>query len=157
VWDGTRSALDHYGTAQETDVRTSTAGIFGQNVLPQEQVAGPGKGVIAFHNMTEWQNWFTGLGGSSSSVQSQFVEDGSFVKWRELSVVYTLDAPWVESRLGFSSALIRLAGRNLVTWTKYKGLDPETNLGGAEFLTQGIDYFQNPQTRSIVVAVTLSR
>jgi hypothetical protein len=79
------------------------------------------------------------------------------VKWRELSLAYTADQPWVRSRLGVSSAVLRLAGRNLHTWTKYKGLDPETNLGGAEFLTQGFDFFQNPQTRSFVVAVTLNR
>lgn len=54
-------------------------------------------------------------------------------------------------------ARIVVAGRNLKTWTKYKGLDPETNLGGSEFLTQGIDFFQNPQTRSFVVAFTLNR
>lgn len=157
VWDGTRSALDRFGTSQETLVRSSTAGVFGQNVLPQETVAGPGAGKTAFGTPSQWQNWFTGLGGSSSSVQSQFVEDGSFTKWRELSVIYTLDNAWVHSRLGLSQMLIRVAGRNLHTWTKYKGLDPETNLGGAEFLTQGIDFFQNPQTRSFVVAVTLNR
>jgi TonB-linked SusC/RagA family outer membrane protein len=157
VWDGTRSALDRFGTSEETMVRTSTNGVFGQNVLPDEVVAGPGKGVTAFSTMQDWQSWFLGLGGSASSVQSQFVEDGSFVKWREVSVAYTLDNGFMRNRLGFSNALIRLAGRNLHTWTKYKGLDPETNLGGAEFLTQGIDFFQNPQTRSFVVSVTLNR
>jgi hypothetical protein len=157
VWDGTRSALDRFGTAAETDVRRDAAGIFGQDVLGNEAVAGPGAGKVAFSSLSDWQNWFTTTGGSASAVQSQFVEDGSFVKWRELSMMYTLDSPWVRSRLGLSSALIRVAGRNLHTWTKYKGLDPETNLGGAEFLTQGIDFFQNPQTRSFVVAVTLNR
>jgi TonB-linked SusC/RagA family outer membrane protein len=157
VWDGTRSALDRFGTAAETDIRRDTAGIFGQNVLGNEAVAGPGAGKVAFRTLGDWQNWFTTTGGSASAVQSQFIEDGSFVKWRELSMIYTLDAPWVRSRLGLSSALIRIAGRNLHTWTKYKGLDPETNLGGSEFLTQGIDFFQNPQTRSFVVAVTLNR
>ena len=60
---------------------------------------------------------------------------------------------------GMNLALIcdlRLAGRNLAMWTDYRGLDPEANLGGAEFLTQGIDYFNNPQTRSWVVSVNLS-
>lgn len=159
VWDGTRSALDRFGTAEETMIRTSTNGVFGKNgnILTGEQVAGPGAGATAFKTLADWQRWFTGLGGSASSVQSQFVEDGSFVKWREISVVYTLDDHFVRSRLGLGSAQIRLAGRNLKTWTKYKGLDPETNLGGAEFLTQGFDFFQNPQTRSFVVAFTLNR
>jgi len=157
VWDGTRSALDRFGTAEETNVRGDTAGIFGQNVLGNQAVAGPGAGKVAFRTLANWQNWYTTTGGSASAVQSQFVEDGSFVKWRELSVVYTADQPWIHSRLGLGSARIRIAGRNLKTWTKYKGLDPETNLGGAEFLTQGIDFFQNPQTRSFVVAITLNR
>jgi len=156
VWDGTRSALDRFGTAAETQVRSSTAGVFGQNVLPEERVAGPGAGKTAFATPNQWQTWFTGLGGSASSVQSQFVEDGSFVKWREVSVAYTFDNNYMRDRLGFSTAIIRLAGHNLHTWTKYKGLDPETNLGGAEFLTQGIDFFQNPQTRSFVVSLTLN-
>ena len=131
--------------------------MFGQNVLPLEASLVPAPASVAFKTLADWQNWFTNLGGSASSVQSQFVEDGSFVKWREVSVVYTLDNAFVRDRLGFSSALLRIAGRNLHTWTKYKGLDPETNLGGAEFLTQGIDFFQNPQTRSFVVSVTLNR
>ena len=63
----------------------------------------------------------------------------------------------MRNRLGFNNTLIRIAGRNLHTWAPYKGLDPETNLGGAEFLTQGIDFFQNPQTRSFVISVTLNR
>jgi hypothetical protein len=157
VWDGTRSALDRFGTSEESLLRTSTSGIFGQNILPKEVVAGPGAGQVAFDTPREWQTWFTGLGGSASSVQSQFVEDGSFVKWREISLSYTLENAYMRDRLGFGNAIIRLAGRNLHTWTKYKGLDPETNLGGAEFLTQGIDFFQNPQTRSFVVSVTLNR
>ena len=157
VWDGTRSALDRFGTSAETEVRTSTAGIFGQNVLPKENVAGPGAGTVAFTTPNQWQGWFTNLGGSASSVQSQFVEDGSFVKWRELSVSYTWENGYLKNHLGFSNALIRIAGRNLHTWTSYLGLDPETNLGGAEFLTQGIDFFQNPQTHSFVFTITLNR
>jgi hypothetical protein len=157
VWNGTRSALDRFGTAEETLIRSDTAGVFGRNVLSQEAVAGPGAGQIAFKTLADWQNWYTTTGGSASAVQSQFIEDGSFVKWRELSLMYTVDQPWLRSRLGLSTALVRVGGRNLKTWTKYTGLDPETNLGGAEFLTQGIDFFQNPQMRSFFVAVTLNR
>ena len=157
VWNGTRSALDRFGTAEETLIRGDTAGVFGRNVLSQEAVAGPGAGQVAFRTLADWQNWYTTTGGSASAVQSQFIEDGSFVKWRELSLMYTVDQPWLRSRLGLSNALVRVGGRNLKTWTKYSGLDPETNLGGAEFLTQGIDFFQNPQMRSFFIAVTLNR
>ena len=47
--------------------------------------------------------------------------------------------------------------RNLHTWTKYLGVDPETNLEGSLGIGRGQDYFNNPQTRSIIVTVGLNR
>jgi len=79
------------------------------------------------------------------------------VKLREISIGYTLDQPWVQRTLGFSSIELRLSGRNLKTWTKYTGYDPETNLGGAIQATRGVDYFNMPQNRSFVFGVTLNR
>ena len=117
VWNGTRSALARFGTGAGTLIRGDT-GIFGKNVLPGENVAGPGAGKVAFSTLAGWENWFTTTGGSASAVQTQFVEDASFVKWRELSIAYTVDQPWLRSQLGFSSALLRFGARNLHTWTK---------------------------------------
>ena len=79
------------------------------------------------------------------------------MKLREIGLTYTLDMPFVRSLTSFSSADIRIAGRNLHTWTKYRGYDPEVNLGGGEFLTQGLDYFINPPSRSFVLSVSLNR
>jgi hypothetical protein len=59
--------------------------------------------------------------------------------------------------MGLSSLDVRVAGRNLHTWTKYTGLDPETSLGGALSKVGGADYFNLPQTRSIVFTVGLNR
>src|SRR5690606_27919587 len=52
------------------------------------------------------------------------LEDGSFVKLREISAAYTLPTRWV-SQLGASQASLSVAGRNLHTWTRYTGFDPE--------------------------------
>jgi len=157
VWNGTRGILYNFGTHKDTEIRTQQ-GIIGRggNWLTNEEVAGPGAGTVAFSTPSEWQSWFTGLGGGFGNVSRQFVEDGSFVKLRELSASYRFDQPWVQ-RAGFESIDLRVAGRNLVTWTDYKGLDPEANLGGSEFFTQGLDYFNNPQARSWVIAFTLNR
>ncbi|HEV2643989.1 MAG TPA: TonB-dependent receptor, partial [Candidatus Elarobacter sp.] len=159
VWNGTRGILDYFGTASETLIRNSTNGQFGKNYLTgvYPTVAGPGAGVVAFKTPQQWQAWFNGNGGGFGPVGAQFVEDGSFAKLRELSVTYTADQSWVHALSGFSSVDLRVAGRNLKTWTRYKGLDPEANLGGSEFLTQGIDYFNNPQVRSFVFSVSLNR
>lgn len=158
VWDGTRGILNDFGTGKDTYIRTQQ-GQFGSNYMTDVYpvVAGPGAGTVAFHSATEWQNWWLGNGGGFGPVGAQYVEDGSFVKLRELGVTYTLDQRWLHNLIGFSSADVRVAGRNLKTWTKYKGLDPEANLGGAEFLTQGLDYFNNPPTRSFVLSISLNR
>ena len=158
VWNGTRGILYNFGTHGDTEVRTQQGRIGrGGNWLTNEDVAGPGINTVPFTSVADWQAWFNGNGGGFGSVSKQFVEDGSFVKLRELSASYTLDQPWVRTRLGLSSLDVRLAGRNLFTWTDYKGLDPEANLGGSEFFTQGLDYFNNPQARSFVISLTLNR
>ena len=73
--------------------------------------------------------------------QAGYMEDADFIKLREISLTY--DAPSnFSSKIGASSLSVTIAGRNLATWTKYKGLDPELNEAGqnnfttADFLTQ---------------------
>ncbi|MGZ3484572.1 MAG: SusC/RagA family TonB-linked outer membrane protein [Gemmatimonadaceae bacterium] len=159
VWNGTRGVLDFFGTGIDTKNRTMTDGQYGVNYALKNYptTAGPGKNVVPFQSPEDWQNWFLGDGGGFGSVGAQFVEDGNFAKLREISLTYTLDNQTFKNLTGFSSADIRIAGRNLKTWTKYTGFDPEVNLGGAEFLTQGLDYFINPPTRSFVLSFSLSR
>jgi hypothetical protein len=162
VVNATRASLYRSGTAAGTLVRDMADAVFGSNYLTNlyPVVAGPGKGVAAIgtdeNSSIDWETWFTSLGGLNGPT-AQFVEDGSFVKWRELSVTYTLDLARLSPRLGFRTADLRIAGRNLHTWTKYSGMDPEADLGGAEWLTSGIDYFNTPQTRSLVLSVSLNR
>ena len=158
VWNQTQSVLNNFGTSKLTEIR-SEQGEFGKNFLTDvyPHVAGPGAGVVAFHNPNEWQAWFTGNGGGFGPVGAQAVEDASYAKLREVSLTYTLDKAWVRSVTGFSTVDLRIGGRNLKTWTKYKGYDPEVNLGGAEYLTQGLDYFINPPSRSFVLAFSFNR
>jgi TonB-linked SusC/RagA family outer membrane protein len=150
AYDGTRGALNAYGTEKDTEIRGQTR-TFGKD-YGERVVTGPGAGKPVVID----QNWFQGNGGTFGDVSSPFIEDASFVKLREISVAYTFDLPWIRSSLGMSSVGVRLSGRNLHTWTKYRGIDPEFNLEGAG-LVQGVDWFNNPQTRSIVATVTLNR
>jgi TonB-linked SusC/RagA family outer membrane protein len=153
VWNGTRGALYNFGKHKDTDIRGGTF-TFGKDYpFLSGPVAGPGAGTAVVID----QGWFQGNGSGFNGPASQFIEDGTYTKLREVSVAYTFDGKWVPNLIGLTSIDLRLAGRNLATWTKYKGIDPETNLAGAAFATQGIDYFNNPQTRSIVVSVGLNR
>jgi outer membrane receptor protein involved in Fe transport len=53
------------------------------------------------------------------------LHDASFGKFRELSASYSLPANWA-ARAGASRASVRLSARNLATWTRWQGLDPES-------------------------------
>ncbi|MGH7625886.1 MAG: hypothetical protein ACREOJ_11310, partial [Gemmatimonadaceae bacterium] len=150
IWNGTLGALDNFGASASTLIRGSQV-VFGKSWMPGP-VAGPG----ANTPVTLDQAWFTGLGSGFGPVASQFVEDGGYTKLREVAVGYTFDSPSL-TNWGFSSVNVRLSGRNLYTWTKYNGIDPEANLAGAAVLIQGVDYFNNPQTRSFVISVALNR
>jgi TonB-linked SusC/RagA family outer membrane protein len=149
-WHGTKGALYNFGTHKDTEIR-NTNQVFGSNGFHEGPVAGPGAGKAVLIG----QSWFQGLGSGFGPIASQFIEDASYVKLREISVSYTLDQPFVR-RFGMNSIDLRAAGRNLKTWTDYTGIDPETNLGGAEVALRGIDYFNNPQTRSFVFTVGLN-
>jgi TonB-linked SusC/RagA family outer membrane protein len=164
IWNGTKGALYNFGTHADTRNRadctydaegnlgcTGNERTFGTNFM-RGPVFGPGAGQA----VPIGENWYTGKGSGFGIVSSQFLEDGSFVKLREISVGYTFDGPWVRQQ-GISSLDLRLAGRNLVTWTKYSGIDPETSLGGAEVAAQGVDYFNNPQTRSFVITLGINK
>jgi len=171
IWNGTKGALYNYGTHLDTQQRATfdpVTGQFSGNVKTFGQggwwdgpVAGPGAGTA----VSIGENWysFSAFGGPAacpySGVDEPCIEDAGFVKLREISISYTFDQPWVQRTLGFASIDVRLSGRNLHTWTKYTGYDPETNLGGpisSAAGAGGVDYFNNPQTRSFAFAITLN-
>ena len=84
------------------------------------------------------------------------IVDASFAKLRELSASYTLPDRWAAT-LRASRASVSLAGRELHTWTRYRGLEPEaTYLSG----TRGGNYgnweqAMLPQLSRVVVAVNI--
>jgi hypothetical protein len=150
AYDGTRGALIAFGTHKDTEIRGQTR-TFGKD-YGESVVTGPG----ARNGVVIDQDWFQGNGGSFGAVSTPFIENSGFVKLREISVAFTFDQPWVRNKMNLSSIDARVSGRNLRTWTKYRGIDPEMNLEGAG-LIQGVDWFNNPQTRSFVLTLTLNR
>jgi TonB-linked SusC/RagA family outer membrane protein len=62
------------------------------------------------------------------AIQSPYVNDASFARLREVSASYTLPRELVR-RVGAGSASLSVAGRNLHTWTRYPGMDPEVAYG----------------------------
>ena len=79
------------------------------------------------------------------SINSYFVEDGTFLKLREMSIFYTLK-PKLWSGF-FKSVKIGLVGRNFLTFTKYSGYDPEVASSG-DLTTFAFDNFGYPNFRT---------
>ena len=79
------------------------------------------------------------------------IEDGSFIRLRELSVSYTFDQE-IAARFGARSLTASFSGKNLWMSTDYSGIDPELNSisrsnGGISDFQQSIDAFGVPIPR----------
>jgi hypothetical protein len=85
---------------------------------------------------------------------SGLVHDASYSKLREVSATYTIPERWAGA-FGASRASINLAGRNLYTWTKYPGLEPEASFLGGSRGGGSAQWEQNvvPQLRQFVATV----
>jgi hypothetical protein len=97
----------------------------------------------------------------SSQRNSYYVEDGSFTRLRNLQIGYSLD-PAKLSRLGLSRLRFYVQGQNLLTFTKYSGLDPDVTVSNItegfnsqRDLSIGVDYGRYPLARTFLFGVNL--
>lgn len=84
----------------------------------------------------------------------RWLEDGSYLRFRSLSLGYNLPAAALE-RLSLTKLRVYVQATNLFTWTKYTGLDPES-AAGSSANEQGIDLGTPPQPRSFQLGVNLT-
>ncbi len=91
----------------------------------------------------EWWN-----GGNNTA---SYIQDGSFVKLREVTLTYAVPAKFTQRYLGtrFSDVRVNVTGRNLRTWTKYWGADPEVNNFGNNNVGRFVDLAPFPPTKNI--------
>lgn len=78
------------------------------------------------------------------------VDDGSFVKLREISLSYKL--PQIIK--GLTGLKISATGRNLISWDNYNGYDPETNAGGNSDRLRGVDFGNVPIPKTYQLSLT---
>jgi TonB-dependent starch-binding outer membrane protein SusC len=86
---------------------------------------------------------------------TSYVQGASFLKLRELTLSYTLPTALVHTVRAVKGAHVSLSGRNLITVTKYPGLDPEVSNFGAQQIGRGIDVTPYPPARSYFVSLDL--
>ena len=80
------------------------------------------------------------------------VDDGSFVKLREIALSYRL--PSIIK--GMNNFNLSISGRNLISWDNYNGYDPETNAGGNSDRLRGTDFGNVPIPRTYQMSLTAS-
>jgi TonB-linked SusC/RagA family outer membrane protein len=68
----------------------------------------------------------------AARTQAGFIEDGKFVRWRELSVTYLAPTNIATRFLRAETASLTFAARNLHVWTNYTGVDPEASYGSLD-------------------------
>jgi TonB-dependent starch-binding outer membrane protein SusC len=86
-----------------------------------------------------------------------YVQDGSYLKLREVTLGYTLPTRLTSSLFGANIryARLSLSGRNLLRFTDYRGLDPEVSNFGNQAIVRNVDVAPFPPSRSFFFSVDL--
>jgi TonB-linked SusC/RagA family outer membrane protein len=114
----------------------------------------------------DWLNRWTGPGTSNyyprvtfvddnqnmKTVSDFFVHDGSYVRLRNITLGYTLPKS-VTDYMKIKNLRFYVTAENLLTFTSYKGYDPE--IGGGVF-SNGIDHGIYPQARTVLGGVNIT-
>jgi TonB-linked SusC/RagA family outer membrane protein len=93
-------------------------------------------------------------GGNNNRESSYQVEDGSYIKLRNITLGYTLPFELI----GNFARNVRIYGSvtNVAIWTDYIGFNPEVNLSQSSGLTPGEDYGAYPLSRSFQFGIDIS-
>ncbi len=106
--------------------------------------------------------------GNSSfrEISSRFVENGSYIRLKNISVGYNLPKNLI-AKYGIENLRLTVSAQNLLTFTKYSGLDPEVNYAGADGGTskgnnttdntvRGFDFGNYPTVKSVSLSLNLT-
>nr|WP_293839688.1 TonB-dependent receptor [uncultured Arsenicibacter sp.] len=93
-------------------------------------------------------------GGVVQNLSDRYLEDGSFLRLRTLTVGYSVPKP-VLNKVRIASARIYVQATNLFTVTPYSGLDPEVNSQSNVANTKNFDWATVPQPRTIQAGLSL--
>lgn len=156
LWNGTRGSLQAIGTSYYTLDRGREQifeGVMGHlndagEIVHHEGGAEkPGGGAVNTTAVPLDESWYLGNGGGFGAQTETFIDDASFVKLREVTLSYDFGTNMFKNSKFVKGITVSGFARNIIIWTPYKGIDPETSLTGATN-AQGMDYFNMPGTSS---------
>ncbi|MCC8172322.1 MAG: TonB-dependent receptor [Parabacteroides sp.] len=92
--------------------------------------------------------------GQNGTTSTWHVEDGSYLRIKNISLGYTLPQPWIR-KVYLQSARIYCSVQNPFTFTKYEGYNPEVSNRTAA-TTNGEDYGVYPLARTTSIGVNIT-
>jgi len=182
VWNGTKGALSFFGRAANQNWWSTISASKAQNLknylgytVAQMAAADAGSksasyrqnsdGTYSFRGyvhdfgggpvVVDGSYFWAGPGSGFTGPAEQFIENGSYVRLRQIAVSYTLSSKSFRNATGLRSIDLGVSANNIALWTKYSGIDPETNLTGVGN-GQGLDYFNNPNERSWIFTIRVN-
>ncbi len=85
----------------------------------------------------------------------RYLSDGSYLRLKNITFGYTLPSNLV-SKIKMDKIRVYVSSQNLLTFTKYKGWDPEVNADSfASNINQGIDFYSAPQPKTIIMGINI--
>ena len=85
---------------------------------------------------------------------TRFVEDGSYLRLKTITLSYDFQPKWLK-KISLSKLQAYVTGQNLLTFTNYKGYDPEVNAYGSDAVAQGVDYGTYPQSKAVIFGLNV--
>ena len=156
--DFTASLINEFQVGPRLTVRAQFDGAFGQDVFNFTRRLAA---LSAFGTLSDFERELegdlpNGYNARAFGIFETYVEDGTYVKFRELAFTYLVPVQYV-TRFGLSGLRVTAYGRNLASFDSYSGYDPETNVGGQRTAVRGFDFVEVPLPRTVglTLAATL--
>jgi TonB-linked SusC/RagA family outer membrane protein len=153
------------------DLNAYFSGVYGNKIAAAYEYYTYGFFVSNYNMQTDALGRWTGPGTSNflprliasdpnnnSRLSSFYLQSGSYLRLQNVTLGYTFPRPLL-SKIGVKSVRLYFSGQNLLTFTKYKGYDPEVGTGvngNGGTLDLGVDQGIYPQSRTITAGANLS-
>ncbi len=154
-------SLNYAATYKNFDASIFFQGVYGDQLFDAERIITEGMARLFNASTVVLNAWtptntntdvpraISGNPNLNARISTRLVEDGSYLRLKNVIIGYTIPKSIIKvgNKLNLSRLRVYVSSQNLLTFTKYKGFDPEIGSRNG-LLTNGIDYGQYPAARS---------
>ena len=152
-------------TLWDFEISCFLEGVYGRDIMNEFKVRTEGGDQQAFNNLSKaaWYGRWTPENKSNTYsqilnqtydyVSSYYVEDGSYLRIKTLSLAYNLPEKWCNA-IKFNSLKVSFNVDNVWVFTKYSGIDPDVSSSSSLF--PGLDRMSYPKPRTFTFGISAS-